>query len=190
MPACSPSLVTVLDFPTDSLLPLLSPYQALIYDPLGRPRSERITTHLRYVGSSYPPFYMRSLSAPSLRGTFAASVGCLRYGMLIAFATWDLCRLSWSLPLWDLDRLCNVGPWSPQLRGILIASDTWDFGRFSWTLPLCRIFVASVGRLRYWILIASATWHLVVSAMGPWSPLLWDLCCRFCYVHFFQTNLA
>lgn len=38
---------------------------------------------IRYVGSLYPPFYVRSLSTPLLRGDLSR----LRYGTLVAFVT-------------------------------------------------------------------------------------------------------
>ena len=74
----------------------------------------------------------------------AASVGRLCYGILIAPATWDLCRRSWS------SLLC----------GILITSIMRNHGCFHqggpWSPRLCKICAASVGRLRYRILVASA----------------------------------
>ena len=75
-------------------------------------------------------YYVGSWSPPQ-QGTFIASVGCLRYGILIASATWDLRRLHYM----GLGCLRYVGSWLSLLRGT---------------------FIASFDRLRYGILIASA----------------------------------
>ena len=57
-------------------------------------------------------------------------------------------------PMPSVGRFRYVGPLSLQL----VTSGTWDLCRFSWSLPLRGTlspqFVASVGRLRYGILIA------------------------------------
>ena len=68
----------------------------------------------------------------------------LRYRILIASATWDLCL-----------------SWSPPVREIFVV--------FSWSPPLRGTFVASVGRFRYMGLLLP---ELVASAMGPLSPEL------------------
>lgn len=80
----------------------------------------------RHVGSLYPPLYVRSLPAPLLRGTLvdavmgdliASAMGPL-LPQLVTSAPWDICRLSWSIPLCgtffaSVSRSRYVGPWSP-----------------------------------------------------------------------------
>ena len=111
----------------------------------------------------------------------------LRYRTLIASATCDLnplyrtCGCFRYVRLWS--PLLYVEPWLLPLCGTFATSDlvvsaTWDLCCFSWSSPLRGTFVASVGRLRYGTMIASATWGLL--------PLLR----RLCYVHLFQTGLA
>ena len=121
---------------------------------------------------------------PPICGSFVASVwlfglvvfvGRLRSGILIAFATWELC-LSWS-PQWratftatvghiyyDFDRPRYVGPLLRQLvvsvghlrSGILIVFATWDLCRLSWSTPIRGTFAASLGRLRCGTVVAFA----------------------------------
>ena len=119
--------------------------------------------------------YVEPLLIP-LRRTFVAWVGHLRFVgpmpqliasamILIILATWDLCRLSrlpqlvasvgrvsWSPPLWDLNRLgCfsgrlrYVGPLSSQLVATTLHG-TWSSSplRGTWSPPLHETCVAFI----------------------------------------------
>ena len=109
--------------------------------------------------------------------TFVASVGRLRYvgpwssqlvasatWNLVASATWDLCRIV----MYDLGRrrstLClNCFRHEILVAQLVASADSLRYVgpcRPSWLPLLYGTFVASVGRLRYVILIAPATWDL------------------------------
>ena len=106
--------------------------------------------------------------SPPLRGIFVGSVGRFRSGdmvtsimgpldrlcyvepwlsQLVVSNTWDLCRLSWSSLLWELDCFRYAGP-MPQL---VPSTNTWNL----WSPSLCQTwppllratFVALVSRL-------------------------------------------
>ncbi len=77
-------------------------------------------------------------------GIFVASVGRFRY-------VGPLSSQSVAFDTWDVSCHCYVGP-MPQL----VASAMWDLFRLSG----CPRYVASVGRLRYGILVTPATCDL------------------------------
>ena len=68
------------------------------------------------------PMPQRIDSAPwDLDRVHYAGLGRLRYVQLVASATWDVCRLSWLLLLWNLRCLRYMRPLSFPLRETLVA---------------------------------------------------------------------
>ena len=98
--------------------------------------TREITPRLRYMEPFFPPFYVRSLSVPLLRGSIAAS------------AAQDLGFSSWTLFLhetWNVDYFRNV------VSLYLPLCETC--GRFSYIEP-----ITSVSRLGYETVDVFVTW--------------------------------